>query len=632
MSKRVSLKKQLVTTLFLVGLIPFIIMGVISYNLASDSLKYEAFNKLELSKESKKHELNTYITLIDGAIKNLGRSQDVTNMFMELVELHKQKNVKGTDNFFITNDVETKDVYSRYEKYFSEFIQNYKLYDLFVICKPHGHVMYTVTKEGDLGENLKHGKLNHSGLAKAWAGAVRENRTFFTDMEPYAPSNDEPAMFMATPIIDTNTNETLGVVAVQLSLETINNIMQNRVGMGESGESYLVGSDKLMRSDSYLDKENHSVLASFKNPSLGSIDTEAVTEAFNGISTTKEIIDYNGNSVISSYSLVNFFGVKWAIIAEIDKSEIFAPVSNLRNITIIIGLIFMVIIVLVAFFMSRVISKPIITSVEIITEANNQVVSASNQISQSATSLAEGATQQASSVEEVSATIEQSTAINSQNAQNSKEGDNLAKESYESALVGNEKIDNLMHKMEEISKASQKISLIIKTIDEIAFQTNLLALNAAVEAARAGEHGLGFAVVAEEVKSLANRSATAAKETTDIIETTIEQIKEGNQIANDTKDSFNDILLKIKNTSNLIGEISISANEQSDGMNQISKAMSQIDQVTQQNAATSEEAAAASEQLNAQAISMMNSVIDVAKIVGAKTASDDDFLQLEDRS
>lgn len=272
--------------------------------------------------------------------------------------------------------------------------------------------------------------------------------------------------------------------------------------------------------------------------------------------------------------------------------------------------------IVIAVLIIRSITKPTTEAVRIIAEANTQVVAASDQISGSSQSLAQGASEQASSVEEVSATVEESTAINNQNSENGREADALAKAANDAARAGNEKIQHLMGAMKKITESSEQIAKIIKTIDEIAFQTNLLALNAAVEAARAGEHGLGFAVVADEVKNLAQRSANAAKETAGIIEEALEEIKTGNRIAQETNESFTEILEKAKKTSDLIGEISVSIREQAEGMNQISSAMGQIDQVTQQNAANSEEAAAAAEELNAQAVSMMQSVEAIARIVG----------------
>jgi len=283
----------------------------------------------------------------------------------------------------------------------------------------------------------------------------------------------------------------------------------------------------------------------------------------------------------------------------------------------IVGLLIALVIgISLAIYLIRSITGPLINAVESITSANSQVVSAAGEISESSQALAEGASEQASSIEEVSATVEEATAINTQNADNSREADILARDTKQAASEGFARGTELMAAMQEINNSSGRIAKIIKTIDEIASQTKLLALNAAVEAARAGEHGLGFAVVADEVKGLAQRSADAATETSEIIEQSLKQIENGLDVAKKTNEAFGNIDERIKKTSDLISEISISTKEQSEGMNQIAQAMGNIDQVTQQNAATSEEAAAASEELNAQAVSMQDMVATIAAMVG----------------
>ncbi len=275
--------------------------------------------------------------------------------------------------------------------------------------------------------------------------------------------------------------------------------------------------------------------------------------------------------------------------------------------------------ILLAVLIIRSITRSITQSVTTIRDGAMQITSASDQVASSSSSLAQGASEQASSVEEVSATLEESTAINTQNTDNARQADILAKNANDSARAGYQKGEQLAQSMHAITESAAKISGIIKAIDQIAFQTNLLALNAAVEAARAGEHGLGFAVVADEVRNLAQRAASAAKETSDIIEEVVEQIKEGNDIAHATHTSFQEIVEQSKKVSDLIGEISIAGKEQSEGMTQINQAMGQVDQVTQQVAANSEEAAAAAEELNAQASSMMETVRILAKMVGMES-------------
>jgi len=290
--------------------------------------------------------------------------------------------------------------------------------------------------------------------------------------------------------------------------------------------------------------------------------------------------------------------------------------GSYKNMFMMIALASIIFSIIFAWALIRSISRAITHSVASIRDGAMQITSASDQVASSSASLAQGASEQASSVEEVSATLEESTAINTQNTDNALQADILAKNANDSARAGYQKGEQLSNSMHAITESAAKISGIIKAIDQIAFQTNLLALNAAVEAARAGEHGLGFAVVADEVRNLAQRAAAAAKETSDIIEEVVEQIKEGNEIALATHTAFQEIVEQSKKVSDLIGEISIAGKEQSEGMAQINQAMGQVDQVTQQVAANSEEAAAAAEELNAQATTMMDVVNTLAKMVG----------------
>ncbi len=173
------------------------------------------------------------------------------------------------------------------------------------------------------------------------------------------------------------------------------------------------------------------------------------------------------------------------------------------------------------------------------------------------------------------------------------------------AETGNERMRDMVVAMEEINESSESISRIIKVIDEIAFQTNILALNAAVEAARAGQHGKGFAVVAEEVRNLAARSANAAKETTDMIESSIDKSNSGTQLVAETSKALADILAGVDETASIVAQIATASSEQASVIAEINEGVNQISIVTQSNTATAEESAASSEEMSAQAQTLM---------------------------
>ncbi len=239
-----------------------------------------------------------------------------------------------------------------------------------------------------------------------------------------------------------------------------------------------------------------------------------------------------------------------------------------------------------------------------INAASEQIDSGSSQVSDSAQDLSQGATQQAAAIEEISASLNELSSRTQSNAENAQTASQLAVTAQNAANIGSSHMQEMMTAMRDINDSGQSISKIIKTIDEIAFQTNLLALNAAVEAARAGQHGRGFAIVAEEVRNLAARSAKAARETAELIEGSVQKGENGTQIANRTAAALEEIVTGIGKTADLVGEIAASSKEQAEGITQVSDGINQIDQVTQRNTAGAEEGAAAAEELSSQSAYM----------------------------
>lgn len=236
-----------------------------------------------------------------------------------------------------------------------------------------------------------------------------------------------------------------------------------------------------------------------------------------------------------------------------------------------------------------------------INQDSDQVSSGSDQVSSGAQALSQGATEQASSVEELAATITEISQQVKCNADNALNASRKSSAAGDEVMASNKKMQELIHAMGEISKSSQEIGKVIKTIEDIAFQTNILALNAAVEAARAGAAGKGFAVVADEVRSLASKSAEAAKGTTKLIEDAIQAVENGTQLADDTAKSLGTVVDGTQEVAALVNKISSASTDQASSIAQITQGIDQISAVIQTNSATAEESAAASEELSGQA-------------------------------
>lgn len=297
-------------------------------------------------------------------------------------------------------------------------------------------------------------------------------------------------------------------------------------------------------------------------------------------------------------------------------------ITAARNAAFLVIGISLVIIAAVALWLGRKLCDPIFTALETIRMGGESVAATATQISAASNTLADGATAQAASLEETAASVEEMASMTKGNAAHTQRAKAVATEARQSAEGGAKRMAAMQSAMHEILTASQDITKILKTIDEIAFQTNILALNAAVEAARAGEAGMGFAVVAEEVRSLAQRCAAAAKETAVKIEDSVSKSQQGSLLSSEVAQSLVSIQTQIQTLEGLVNEIANASLEQSEGTDQVNIAIAQVDKVTQNNAAVAEECASSVAELSSEAVSLTSTVGTLLGVIGGRRKHD----------
>ena len=293
----------------------------------------------------------------------------------------------------------------------------------------------------------------------------------------------------------------------------------------------------------------------------------------------------------------------------------------------VLVLLFSTVVGTLAVWVVRGLNKTLRRSVTELGEASVQIATAASQVASSSQSLAQGASEQAATIEETSASSSEINSMAQRNTENSRTTAEMVAKSQDQFEETDQSLTQMVDAMEGITSSSQKISKIIKVIDEIAFQTNILALNAAVEAARAGEAGMGFAVVADEVRNLAQRCAQAAKDTASLIEDSITKSDSGKEKVDQVAEAIRSITADSARMRLLVDEINLGSVEQARGIDQIAKSVSQMERVTQSSAASAEEGAAAAQQLAAQAhtmqdiVSRINALVDGAAALKARTGT-----------
>jgi methyl-accepting chemotaxis protein len=533
---KMSLGVKLVVSFLLISMVPMGAVGYLSFSAARAQVEKDVFDKVHGANEMRRIQVRDFLAerLHDaGSVARLPVPRQTVSRF---AAYHKLMAVGDGAPFDIAS-AEYEELHSFASGAFDVFLGEEGMFqDILLVCAEHGHVMYSHARESDLGANLRTGDLKDSGLARLWRRVVESHRPTVEDFSFYGPSGRAVA-FIGVPMTD-ESGRTVAILAAQIASGQINSLLSGTAGMGETGETHLVGPDLLMRNVA-RHSDNDAILKE-------KVDMEPVREALAGRDGTMLATDHRGKQVLVAYEPVGMADIagadfEWALTSQIEADEAFAATNALMRDTLLLMLAAAAAALVLALFLGKQISGPLLRLSGQVSTASSQLLAATTELSIGATEAVTAVTQTMSTSKEIQQTARLSAEKSQQVSDQAQEVARVTVAGTGAVAETRRGMDRIRELSDAVSKAIMKLSeqsrsigQIVGAVENLAEQSNLLAVNAAIEAAKSGEHGKGFGVVAQEIRKLAEESGDFTEQIrqilTDVQQSTTESVLATEQV------------------------------------------------------------------------------------------------------